>query len=87
MDVAQMTIVGIIALGVLAFVAWPMLGRRRSHAGAAGLELDRIEARIGEYRAALRRDTVCLDCLFANVEGARFCAECGSRLPAARVGA
>ena len=88
MDLTQATIVGLIVLGVLAFIAWPMLSRRRTHAaGALAFDDERIEARIGQYRAALRGDTICQDCLFANVEGARFCAECGSRLPAARASA
>ena len=88
MDAIQLVVVAGIVLAVLTFVAWPMLGGKRAHVGRAqAIDLDRIEARIGEYRAALRRETVCQDCLFANVDGARFCAECGSRLPASRASA
>ena len=87
MDLAQIVVVVGIVLAVGAFVVWPMVGKRRAHApGGHVPDEARIEARIGEYRAALRRRTVCDSCLFANAEGARFCAECGSRLPSVGVG-
>ena len=87
MDSTQMVVVAIVVLAVLAFVGWPVLSRKRAHGAAVrahALDPEHIEARIAAYRAALRRETVCQHCLFANVEVARFCAECGSRLPAAR---
>ena len=91
MDVVQMVIGAGIVLAVVAFVAWPMVaGRRRASApGGAGGPVDdaRIERRITEYREALRRRTVCDSCLYANAAGARFCAECGSRLGAASASA
>ena len=82
MDAAQVVVVAGIVLAVVAFVVWPMVSKRprTSGAGAGPVDDARIEARIGEYRAALRRRTVCARCLFPNVEGARFCAECGSPL-------
>ena len=84
MDVTQIVVVAGIVLAVGAFVVWPMFAARQAQAVAANVIDDaRIEARIGEYRAALRRRTVCDSCLFANVDGARFCAECGARLPVA----
>ena len=85
MDVVQLTLGAGIVVAVVAFVAWPMITGGRRHATGAGVTLDeaRIERRITEYREALRRRTVCETCLYANVAGARFCAECGARLPAA----
>jgi hypothetical protein len=83
-DVTQIVVVGLIVLAVVAFIVWPMLGRKRAPTAAAPVvDVDRIESRINDYRAALRRKAVCDSCLFANAEGARFCAECGTRLPGA----
>ena len=83
MDVVQLIVGAGIVLGVVAFVAWPMVARR-PRAAAAGVVIDddRVEGRILEYRAALRRRTLCESCLFPNVADARYCAECGSRLAA-----
>lgn len=50
---------------------------------ASGIDIDRVERRIQEYRAALRRQTVCPRCLYANPAASRFCAQCGARLAAA----
>jgi hypothetical protein len=78
----------VIALAVIAFVAWPLVARRATGRATAAssssvVDTDRIEERIGEYRQALRRRTVCERCLYANPQSSRFCAECGARLPAA----
>ena len=82
MDPAYAVVVGLIVLAVIAFIGWPLLERGRA-AAASAVDLDRVEARILEYRAALRRRTLCGRCLYANPEASRFCAQCGSRLPAA----
>lgn len=87
MDAPELLIVAAIALAVVAFILWPVLGRARPDDGPAGaasaVDLDRLERRIGEYRDALRRRTVCERCLFANPDASRFCAQCGVRLGAA----
>lgn len=83
MDAAQVVVVAGIVLAVLAFVLWPMLAKRGAAAAGHVVDVDRLERRIADYRAALRRGTVCEQCLFANPEGARFCADCGTRLSAA----
>ena len=83
MDLTQVVVVAGVVLAVLAFVAWPALRRQQEPARAHAIDPARIEGRITEYRAALRRGTVCERCLFPNREGSRFCAECGARLPAA----
>ena len=85
MDVVQLAVGGAIVLAVVAFVAWPVLtaGRRRGAGSGAAADISRIERRITEYREALRRRTVCESCLYANVAGARYCAECGARLATA----
>lgn len=84
MDPVQTGIIIAIALAVVAFIVWPMLDRKRGAGADAGkVDLDRVEQRIQEYRAALRRRTVCETCLYANADGSRFCADCGARLPAA----
>ena len=64
---------------------WPMVARRRDahRHPAAAVDADHVEARIADYRRALRQRTVCERCLFANAEDSRYCAECGARLPAA----
>lgn len=84
MDAAQLVVGAGIVIAVVAFVVWPMLSAGRKHAprGASAVDDARIEGRVAEYREALRRGTVCARCLHANVGGARFCAECGSRLAA-----
>ena len=83
MDVVQMIVGAGIVLGVIAFVAWPMVAGRRRPAGAgAPIDDARIERRIVEYREALRRRTVCERCFYANDAAARYCAECGRRLGA-----
>lgn len=89
MDVVQLIVGAGIVIAVVAFVAWPMIAGGPKHAADAGVTLDeaRVERRITEYREALRRRTVCERCLHANVAGARFCAECGARLPAASAAA
>ena len=89
MDVVQLVVGGVIVIAVVAFVAWPMIAGVRRRAAGAGASLDdaRVEHRIHEYREALRRRTVCESCLYANVAGARYCAECGARLPAASAAA
>ena len=79
----EIVVIAAIVLAVLGFIVWPMVTRPHRAAPHTEVDADRIEARIGEYRAALRRRTVCERCLYANVESARFCAECGTRLPAA----
>ena len=79
----EIVVIAVIVLAVLGFIVWPMISRQHPAAPHAAVDADRMEARIGEYRAALRRRTVCERCLYANVEGARFCAECGTRLSAA----
>ena len=77
-----------IVLAVIAFVVWPMFaGHRRTDAAGGAVDDARIEKRIAEYREALRRRTVCESCLYANDAGARFCAECGTRLGAASASA
>ena len=84
MDATQTIVVAVIVLAVLGFIVWPMVARKRAPvAGPHAMDDERVESRIGDYRAALRRNTVCDSCLFANAEGARFCAECGTRLPGA----
>lgn len=84
---AQILVVVAVALGVVAFVAWPLLSKRRDLAGAAAaIDAQRIEDRITDYRRALRQRTVCERCLYANPDGSRFCAQCGARLPAGGAG-
>lgn len=83
---STLAIVVVVALAVLGFVAWPLIGRRNGTAAsvaAAPLDDQAIERRIREVRAALRRGTVCDRCLYANPEDSRFCAQCGTRLSAA----
>ena len=84
MDTTYIVVVGLIVLAVVAFIVWPMLAKKRTPAaGTHTVDVDRIETRIADYRAALRRNTVCDSCLYANAAGARFCSECGTRLPGA----
>ncbi len=82
MDPAQLIVGAIVVLAVVAFVGWPLL-ERKSRSVARAVDLDRIEARVLEYRAALRRRTLCERCLYPNPDASRFCAQCGQRLPAA----
>ena len=82
MEPTQLVVVAVVVLAVLAFVAWPLLDRK-SRAPARAVDADRIEARILEYRAALRHRTLCGRCLYANPDASRFCAQCGARLEAA----
>ena len=82
---AQLLVVLLVALVVVGFVVWPIVVRRRD-AGrhpAVAVDADRVEARIADYRRALRQRTICERCLYANPEDSRYCAECGARLPAA----
>lgn len=69
----------IVALGfiVLAAVAYPLVAGRARYDDAGALEAD-----VARYREALGAGTVCPRCRFANGEGSRFCAECGSELAA-----
>jgi len=84
-DLTQFVVVAGIVVAVLTFIVWPIFGRaaRGRAPGANPADPARIEQRIGEYRSALRRGTACEQCAFPNREGARFCQECGARLPAA----
>ena len=77
---AELIVGGVVVLAVLAFVVWPAIAGQRARRPVATIDDERIEARVAEYRDALRRRTVCARCLNANVAGARFCAECGARL-------
>ena len=86
MATPQLLIALALALGVVAFVVWPMLDRGASAVAARPVDLDRVEQRILEYRQALRRRTVCEDCLYANPAASRFCAQCGTRLAAVATG-
>lgn len=81
----QLLVALVVALAVVGFVAWPMVSKRRAAPGeaVAGVDPARVEARIADYRRALRRRTVCRRCLYANPDDSRFCAQCGERLPAA----
>ena len=84
MDLTQFVVVAGVVVAVLSFIVWPLFGRARAGTPASNAsDPDRIEGRIGEYRSALRRGTACEQCAFPNREGARFCQECGARLPAA----
>ena len=44
---------------------------------------DDIEAEVARYRAAVAAGTVCRRCGEANAADAKYCADCGKRLPAA----
>lgn len=81
----QLLVALVVALVVVGFVVWPMVSKRRgvSSEPTAVVDSDRVEARIADYRRALRRRTVCRRCLYANPDDSRFCAQCGERLPAA----
>ena len=72
-------VIGIVVVTALAAVSWPLLRRDRHLAELADEAL--LEARITRYRAALKRGTVCDRCLRDNPEGARYCADCGRKLP------
>ena len=85
MDGPQILIALGIALVVVAFIVWPMLERRHGTGAPQRVDLDHVERRILEYRAALRRRTLCERCLYANPPASRFCGQCGARLAAADV--
>lgn len=49
--------------------------------GDAAVDDAAIDREVERYRAALRAGTLCVRCRFANPADARFCADCGKRLP------
>lgn len=78
----ETVIIVVAVLGALALVLVP-LARGRGGASAPADDAG-LEREIATYRAALRSGTLCRRCGRANVDGARFCADCGRALPAAR---
>ncbi len=50
---------------------------------AATVTDEQLEAEIARARVGLKEGWVCNDCAHGNVQGSRFCAMCGGRLPAA----
>lgn len=67
----------VVTLGIIAVaaVAYPVLVGRARFPDAATMEKE-----LDRYRTAVAAGTICSRCRFANPEGSRFCADCGTRL-------
>ena len=76
----EIAIVGVLVFIAFAAVLAPVMrsGTRGAIDAAADLA---VEQQIELYRAAVRANTVCRRCGFANPVDSRFCCECGKSLP------
>lgn len=82
-----------IVVGVLAALIAPVLRRGTAHssdlntalegdvAAAGSVAIGDVEAEIARYGEALRANTLCARCGQANPADAKYCYECGRRLP------
>lgn len=86
----QLFIIILVAIAAVAIVIYPIMSARGDEGrggGFAGAEGGDVDAAVARYREAVRAGTLCLECGFANLADAHFCADCGEPLIAAEFGA
>ena len=74
----EYVVVGLVVLGALTAVAWPLVRRDRAPIQLADDAV--LETAVKRYRSALKRGTVCERCLRDNPDKSKFCADCGAGL-------
>ena len=72
-------VIAIAAVAVAAAIM-PLVRRGADAAAREPAEPPDLAHEVRAYRAALRAGTLCERCGRANVEGSRYCMECGARL-------
>ncbi|HEX7117179.1 MAG TPA: zinc ribbon domain-containing protein [Longimicrobiales bacterium] len=88
MDTLILVLIAVLGAGaVLAPLFSAGRGARRPAGIVPALDDEAIDREVARYREAVRADTVCGRCRYANPAGSRFCADCGTPLPAASGGA
>lgn len=65
--------IAVVALGA---VLLPLLRKDEVRVGPK-LSDEQLDEQIRTYRSALRNDTLCERCLYANPAKSRYCADCG----------
>ena len=76
----EIAIIGALVLVALVAVLVPAVRGGGGSASALADDAD-IENEIARYREALRADTMCRRCGQANPADAKYCYECGRKLP------
>ena len=75
MELALIVAVALIAIG---FVAYPLVSSREKNVQLFSEQA--LDDQVMQYRAALKRGTLCEHCLSANAPGSKYCSECGRSL-------
>lgn len=75
----QIVIVLVIAAVAVGVVLFPLLRKNEMHAGGRVSE-EVLNEETRQYRNALKADTLCERCLYANPPKSRYCADCGTTL-------